>query len=77
MAKWKRIDNGLYQRYDGGEPQNVYIDRVGHLSASGKTLMVDGWMWAEEVNGNMEATGVYFTTLREAKMKLMDVNKGV
>ena len=73
MAKWKRIDDGLYQRFDDGKPQNVYIDRHYHLSASGKTRMIDGWMWAEEVGGKMEATGVYYTTLREAKMKLMDV----
>ncbi len=73
MAKWKRIDDGLYQRFDDGKPQNVYIDRVGHKSASGKTLMVDGWIWAEKVGGNLEATGQHFTTLREAKMKLMDV----
>lgn len=73
MAKWKRIDNGLYQRFDDGKPQNVYIDRVTHLSSSGKTRMVDGWMWAEKVGGNLEATGEHFTTLREAKMKLMDV----
>jgi hypothetical protein len=73
MKQWKRIDNGLYQRFDDGKPQNVYIDRVGHVSESGKTFMVDGWMWGEKVNGKLEAVGEYFGTLREAKMELMDV----
>ena len=72
-TKWKRIDKGLYQRVDDGIPQNVYIDRVGRLSESGKTFVVDGWMWCEKVNGTLEATGEWWHTLREAKADLMNV----
>lgn len=73
MAKWKRIDSGLYQRYDDGIPQNVFIDRVGYMSASGKTLMVEGWSQGRMVNGKLEATGDWWHTLREAKVALTDV----
>ena len=49
MTEWKRIDDGLYQRFDDGKPQNVYIDRMGHISKSRKTFVVDAWMWGEKV----------------------------
>lgn len=74
--KWKRIDKGLYQRIDDGIPQNVYIDRVGRMSESGKSLIVDGWMGCEKVNGTYEAMGEWWHTLREAKAEMMNV-KGV
>lgn len=70
MVKWKRIENGLYQRFDDGQPQNVFIDRMGRMTESGKTLVVEGWMWAEQVDGKMESTGYWWQTLREAKTAL-------
>ena len=71
--KWKRIDKGLYQRVDDGIPQNVFIDRVGRLSESGKTFMVDGWMECRKVNETYEATGEWWHTFRGAKAGLMNV----
>ena len=56
MAEWKRIDDGLYQRFDDGKPQNVYIDKWCHRSKTGKSIVVDGWMWGEKVNGKLEVT---------------------
>ena len=73
MTEWKRIDDGLYQRFDDGKPQNVYIDRMGHMSKRRKTFVVDAWMWGEKVNGKLEAVGEYYRTLREAKERLMYV----
>ena len=74
MVKWKRVESGLYQRFDNNVPQNVYIDRVGRMSESGKTLIVDGWMWCKKVGaGCYEATGEWWDTLREAKTALANV----
>ncbi len=73
MTEWKRIEDGLYQRFDDGKPQNVYIDKWCHRSKTGKSIVVDGWMWGEKVNGKLEAVGEYYRTLREAKEDLMDV----
>lgn len=74
MVRWKRIDSGLYQRFDDGKPQNVYIDRVGRMSKSGKTLIIDGWMFAKKFDEKFEAMGEFWGTLREAKQALMDIN---
>ena len=72
MKQWKRIDDGLYQRFDDGVPQNVYIDRYTEQTESGRRKYI-GWMWGEKINGNLDATGEHFRTLKEAKAHLMNV----
>ena len=67
---WKRIEPGLYQRYDDGIPQNVYIDR--HMDGS-KYI---GWMYCYKLDGKLGASGLWWHTLRAAKESLMDA-KGV
>ena len=72
MKTWKRIESGLYQRFDDGKPQNVYIDRYTEETKTGRRKYV-AWMWGERVNGKLEAVGEWFRTLKEAKERLADV----
>lgn len=74
MVRWKRIDSGLYQRFNDGKPQNVYIDRVGRMSESGKTLIIEGWMFERKFGERFEVMGEFWGTLREAKKALTNVN---
>ena len=73
--KWKRVEDGLYQRVDDGVPQNVYIDRISTVSEKGNRHVV-GWMFCWKLQDGYDSYGEHWGTLREAKASLEDA-KGV
>ena len=72
MTTWKRIDDGLYQRFDDGVPQNLYIDRLGYTQPSGR-LKVEAWTACERVGVDIEIVGgCFWDRLRDAKKEMSE-----
>lgn len=63
MIKWKRVGDGLYQRFGNGIEQNIYIGRFGD---KGKAT---AWQGMTKINGKFEQVD-WFCTLREAKASM-------
>jgi hypothetical protein len=63
MIQWRKIGDGLYQRFDDNVPQNLYIGRFG------KKGHATAWQGMEKYDGKFEQTDWYYT-LSEAKHAL-------
>ena len=70
MITWKRVDDGLYQRFDDGVAKNIYIGRVTSTLPCG-ALKYIAWQAVEKVCGELKVIGCeYWNTLREAKKEM-------